>query len=92
VPKNINEGLTVVSHKAYYAIMRVTLSIPDPIAEQFRAAIRPRRRSRVVTRLIVEELNRRNNTLAAACRSANRDRALQREIDDWQSFDDGVQE
>jgi len=72
--------------------MRVTLSIPDPIAERFRAAIRPRRRSRVVTRLIEQELVRRDNTLAEACRSANRDKELQREIDDWQSFDDGVQE
>lgn len=72
--------------------MRVTLSRPDPIAKRFRAAIRPRRRSRVVTRLIEEELIRRDNTLAATCRSVNRDKALQKEIDDWQSFDDGVQE
>ena len=72
--------------------MRVTLSIPDPIAARFRAAIQPRRRSRVVTRLIEQELTRRDNTLADACRAANRDKALQKEINEWQSFDDGIQE
>ena len=72
--------------------MRVTLSIPDPIARQFRAAVPARRRSRLVTDLIARELSRRDDALAAACRAANADTALEREIDEWQAFDDGIEE
>ena len=53
---------------------------------------RRRQRSKLVTRLLEQELVERDEALAAACRSANRDMALQHEIDEWQSFDDGVAE
>ena len=72
--------------------MRMTLSIPDAVARRFRTAVPARQRSRVVTRLLERELGERDDTLAAACRAANSDRALQREIEEWQSFDDGIQE
>jgi hypothetical protein len=72
--------------------MRMTLSIPDAVAHRFQAAVPPRKRSRLVTRLLEQELSERDNTLAAACRAANRDTALQREMDEWQAFDDGTQE
>ncbi len=70
--------------------MRMTLSIPDAVAHRFQAAIPARQRSRLVTRLIEDELSERDSSLAAACRSANRDKALQGEINAWQAFDDGV--
>ena len=44
----------------------------------------------MVTRLIEQELLSQEHDLAAACISANGDRVLEREIDEWQSFDDGV--
>lgn len=72
--------------------MRMTLSIPDAVAHRFQAAVPARQRSRLVTRLLKHELSERDNSLAAACRAANRDKALQREIDEWQSFDDGITE
>lgn len=72
--------------------MRVTLSIPDPVARKLRALVPSRRRSRLVTRLIEEEIRRRENALAEACRAANRDKPLEREIDEWQSFEDRVDE
>ena len=72
--------------------MRITLSIPDVVARRFQAAIPARQRSRLVTRLLEHELSKRDDTLAAACRAANRDKALQREVDEWQSFDDGIEE
>jgi len=72
--------------------MRVTLSIPDATAHRFRAAVPPRRRSRLVTRLIEAELAKQDDALAAACRAANADTALEREIGEWQAFDDGVDE
>jgi hypothetical protein len=72
--------------------MRITLSIPEAVARRFRAAVPPRQRSRLVTRLIERELSDRDDTLAAACRSANRDEALEREIDEWQLLEDGIEE
>ena len=70
--------------------MRITLSIPDPIARRFRAAVPPRHRSRLVAELIEQELAKRDEALAAACIAANSDTALDQEIDDWQAFDDEV--
>ena len=72
--------------------MRVTLSIPDAVAHRFQAAIPARQRSRLVTRLLEKVLSEHADSLAAACRAANRDKALEQEIDDWQAFDDGVAE
>lgn len=72
--------------------MRITLSIPDAVAHRLQAAVPARQRSRLVTRLLEHELSERDDTLAAACRAANSDKALQREIDEWQSFDDGIDE
>jgi len=68
--------------------MRITLSIPDEVAERFRSVIPPRKRSGVIVRLIEHELDHRNKALAAACVAANQDEPLQKEIDEWQSFDD----
>ena len=72
--------------------MRMTLSIPDVVAHRFQAAVPARQRSRLVTRLLEHELSERDSSLAAACRAANRDHALGREIDEWQSFEDGIEE
>jgi metal-responsive CopG/Arc/MetJ family transcriptional regulator len=72
--------------------MRVTLSIPDAVARRFQSAIPPRQRSRLVTQLLEKALSRQESSLAAACRAANRDKALEREIAEWQSFEDKVEE
>lgn len=72
--------------------MRITLSIPDAVAHRFQVAIPPRQRSRLVTHLLENALSEHDDSLAAVCRAANRDKALEREIDDWQLFEDGVAE
>jgi metal-responsive CopG/Arc/MetJ family transcriptional regulator len=72
--------------------MRITLSIPDAVAHRFQVAVPPRQRSRLVTHLLETVLTKHADSLAAACRAANHDKALEREIDDWQLFDDGVSE
>lgn len=72
--------------------MRLTLSIPDTVARRFQVAVPPRQRSRLVTRLLEGVLSEHEDSLAEACRAANRDKALEREVDDWQAFDDGVSE
>lgn len=68
--------------------MRITLSIPDPIARKFRDAVPARQRSKLVASLLREELRKRQSALEAACKAANRDKALEKEIDEWQSFED----
>jgi len=72
--------------------MRITLSIPESVVRKFRAAVPARHRSRLVTRLLEKELEKRNNALADACRAANSDKHLEQEIREWQSFDDGIEE
>ena len=72
--------------------MRVTLSIPDPVARRFRASVPQRKRSRLVTALLEKELSKLEGNLAQACLAANRDPALAKEVDEWQSFEDGVEE
>jgi hypothetical protein len=70
--------------------MQVTLDIPEPLARKFFSTTSARRRSSLVTRLLREELRRRE--LTGACLAANRDAKLNREIADWQSFDEPVVE
>lgn len=72
--------------------MRLTLSIPDAVAHRFQVAVPSRQRSRLVTRLLEDVLSKHEDSLATACRAANRDKALEREIDDWQAFEDAVAE
>jgi hypothetical protein len=72
--------------------MRITLSILDEVAHRFQAAVPARPRSRLVTRLLKQELKDRDNALATACRAANSDKALEQEIDEWQAFEDGIEE
>ena len=72
--------------------MRMTLSIPDDVAHRFQAAVPARLRSRLVTRLLKEELSKKDDSLAAACHAANRDRALASETEEWQAFEDGIEE
>ncbi len=68
--------------------MRITLSIPDEVARRFRTVVPLQQRSRWMTRLLERELADLDDSLAAACRAANRDAALREEIGDWQAFDD----
>ncbi len=72
--------------------MRLTLSIPDAVAHRFQVAVPPRQRSRLIARLLEDVLSEHEDSLATACRAANRDKALEQEIDAWQAFDDGVAE
>lgn len=70
--------------------MQVTLDIPEPLAKKFFSTTSARRRSSTVARLLRAELRRRE--LTAACHAANRDAKLNRDVADWQSFDDPVAE
>jgi hypothetical protein len=70
----------------------MTLSIPDAIARRFQAAVPSRQRSRVVTALLADELKKKENALEEACIAANKDKPLEKEIDEWQAFEDRLDE
>lgn len=70
----------------------MTLSIPDEIAHRFQAAVPARQRSRVVTRLLEQVISNHADSLAAACNAANLDQALAKDIQEWQSFEDLMEE
>jgi hypothetical protein len=70
--------------------MRVTLSLPDRLAERFLALVPNRERSSTVARLLEKELARRESELGRACQSANADSVLAEEVAEWQSFDDAA--
>jgi hypothetical protein len=72
--------------------MRITLSIPDAVAQRFQASVPARQRSKLVTRLIEDELKKEDAALAKACMNANQDTALESEIDEWQAFEDPIAE
>ena len=72
--------------------MRMTLSIPDTVAHRFQVAVPPRQRSRLIAQLLEGVLTKHEDSLATACRAANRDKVLEREIEDWQAFEDGETE
>jgi metal-responsive CopG/Arc/MetJ family transcriptional regulator len=72
--------------------MRLTLSIPDAIAYRFQVVVPARQRSKLVCRLLEQNLAEREDLLALACRAANKDTKLDKETDEWQAFEDGVAE
>jgi hypothetical protein len=72
--------------------MRLTLSIPNAIAYRFQVAVPARQRSKLVTRLLEQNLAEREDLLAVACRAANKDTRLAKETDEWQAFEDEITE
>ncbi len=64
----------------------------EEVARRFLAAVPARHRSRLATRLLEQELKDRDNSVAAVCRAADRDKALRQEIYDWRAFEDGIEE
>ena len=66
--------------------------ITPAVAHRFQVAVPPRQRSRLIAQLLEGVLTKHEDSLAMACRAANRDKVLEREIEDWQSFEDGVAE
>jgi metal-responsive CopG/Arc/MetJ family transcriptional regulator len=72
--------------------VRITLSIPDQIVKRFYSMVPSRRRSRIIAGLIEKEIKQREALLENACLAANADEMLQRDIEDWQSFEDPLSE
>lgn len=72
--------------------MRITLTLPDPLAKRFLTTIPSQERSATIAYLLERELAQREQALEAACLAANLDTALAAEIEEWQSFEDNLED
>lgn len=72
--------------------MRMTISIPHKIAKKFCKKVPRRYRSRVIAHFMEAESNRLDAKPKEACLKANRNKNLEKEIDEWQSFEETIEE
>lgn len=70
--------------------MKMTFAIPDDIGRRFRKAVPMGNRSAVVTSLLRKKLRPSEQSLEAVCRRVNRLGALEREMAEWEQFDDQI--
>ena len=72
-----------------YAVgMKMTFAIPDDVVRRFRKAVPAGERSAVVTDFLRKKLRPSGPALEAVCRRVNKLKALQKEMADWERFDD----
>lgn len=72
--------------------MRMTFTIPDPVARGLKNFVPGGERSALLARLLEEELRRRKELLVKACHDANADQEVKKTIGEWQGFDEKVDE
>jgi hypothetical protein len=68
--------------------MKMTFAIPDDVSRRFRKAIPAGERSAVVTGILRKALRPSHQALAAVCRRVNKLKSLEREMAEWEIFDD----
>lgn len=72
---------------------KILISIPDNLVSRLRAVIPPRSRSKIISHLIAEEIDRRENDLYANALSVEKDEALNKEMKAWDiTSGDGLKE
>ena len=68
--------------------MKMTFAIPDAVGQRFRKAVPAGNRSAVVTTMLRKKLRPSEQSLAAVCQRVNKLAALEREMAEWERFDD----
>ena len=68
--------------------MKMTFAIPDDVGRRFRKTVPTGNRSAVVTNLLRKKLRPSSQMLEAVCRRVNRLGALEKEMAEWEQFDD----
>jgi hypothetical protein len=72
---------------------KILISIPDQLAMRMRAAIPSRQRSKIITHLIEAEISRREKTLYDCAVAVEKDRALSKEMKEWDvTLQDGLED
>ncbi|MGZ3580376.1 MAG: hypothetical protein ACXWMH_05410 [Syntrophales bacterium] len=62
---------------------KVLVSIPDNLADRMKAIIPPRQRSKVLVKLLEDEVKRRESELYQCALEVESDQALSTEMEDW---------
>ncbi|MDX2165053.1 MAG: hypothetical protein SFW07_06535 [Gammaproteobacteria bacterium] len=62
---------------------RLLISVPNALAEKFRHYVPERQRSKVISHLIEEEIERREEALYKCALAVEKDVALNKEMDEW---------
>ena len=71
-----------------YSGMKLTFSIPDPVARRFLERVPSGRRSPLVARLLAAQLDQEQDDLVRACQQANANPALHQEMADWEALNE----
>lgn len=72
-------------------MQKVLVSIPDELAARMRAAIPPRQRSKVLSKMLEEEIIRRESELYQCALKVEADQSLNEEMADWNTtMGDGI--
>ncbi len=66
----------------------MTFTLPDEVGHRFRKTVPAGNRSAVVTDLLRKRLRPSPESLEAVCRRVNHLHVLQREMAEWEKFDD----
>jgi hypothetical protein len=72
---------------------KVLISLPNQLAVRMRAIIPNRQRSKIITHLIEEEIEKRERILYECALSVEKDKDLGQEMDEWNiTLNDGLNE
>lgn len=72
---------------------KVLVSLPDQLAMRLRAIIPARQRSKIITRLIEKEIEKRENALYECALAVEKDKDLRQEMSEWDvTLNDGINE
>ena len=66
--------------------MKMTFTLPDSLARQFRSAYPQEKRSQVVAGLLAKKLRAEDSQLAKACRGANSLKQVEKDMEDWEKL------
>ncbi len=71
--------------------VRVNFTLPENIYDAFRITIPKRQRSKVISELLKEEIERREKSLAEIARAVENDKDIQKEMTLWNpTLSDGL--
>jgi hypothetical protein len=74
-------------------MQKVLISLPDALAVRLRITIPLRQRSKIISRLITQEVERREQNLYTCALSVEKDELLNEEMQDWDTtINDGLEE
>ena len=72
--------------------MKVLVSIPDPLYSRMMATIPSRQRSKVIAKLLEDEVEKREQELYQAALAVEQDEELSAEMKDWDvTLGDGIE-